>query len=336
MMSKFKIKAIIVFQLFMLTVFSGCAQSAEWPKPINLSSALDSTGIIELSGLYYNSTKQTLYAIQDNGGLYLLAYNSANRQFEKRGFATQLGGPEGITQVNESVNEFYTIDEKNYEIRRFSHTGNLCNITLQHRWSLLLEASHMINTDNDGPEGIAFIPDSYLKKVGFLSSETDEKYLSKKGMGGLIFIAHQKRGYIWVYDVNPNKDDDYVFVGKYKTEKNESCDLSFDKSTGLLYILHNTDENSLEVTDLTTKGHIGKMKFSTVAEYTLVTPDGNKNVEGVAVIPKFNNQPNSGFILCRDVSIEDKTEETRNCIWWFNPILLEGSVVKNWNKLSKK
>ena len=44
-------------------------------------------------------------------------------------------------------------------------------------------------------------------------------------MCGLVFIAHQNGGYLWVFDVNPNVTDDFAFVGKYKTNRNESCDL---------------------------------------------------------------------------------------------------------------
>lgn len=321
-----------------LSVFSSCAQtsSGNWPSPKNITSILDSSGVIELSGLHYNPMKNTLYAVQDNGGLYLLKHDVKTNNFVQLGNTIHLGGPEGICQVNYELDEFYTIDEKNYEICRFSHNADLSKVTLMHKWSLLLEASHMVNTDNDGPEGIEFIPDSYLKKAGFVSSETDEKYVSKKGMGGLIFIAHQKKGLIWVFDVNPEKDDDYEFVGKYKTSQNESCDLAFDRSTGLLYILHNTDGNSLEVTDLTTKGHVGKERFNTVAEYPIPNLKGNKNIEGVAITPKFSNTDTSGFWLCRDVSIEESVKESEDCIWWFSPFEMEGKEVKNWNKSFKK
>lgn len=322
-----------------LSVFSSCAQSSSgnWPSPKNITSILDSSGVIELSGLHYNPMKNTLYAVQDNGGLYLLKHDVKSNNFVQLGNTIHLGGPEGICQVDYALDEFYTIDEKNYEIRRFSHNADLSKVTLMHKWSLLLEASHMINTDNDGPEGIEFIPDSYLKAAKFISTETNDKYCSKKGMGGLIFIAHQKKGLIWVYDVNPNQDDDYEFVGKYKTSKHESCDLSFDRSTGLLYILHNTDGNSLEVTDLSIRGkREGKQKFFTVGEFTLPKPSGSQNIEGVAVIPKFATPNCSGILLCRDISVDEKVAEAQNCIWWFTPFTLQGNLVKNWNRLSKR
>lgn len=334
-MNKFTSNFLI---LSFLPLFYSCAQtnSRNWPSPQNITNVMDTRGIIELSGLHYNPVKNLLYAVQDNGGLYVLKYNSVTNQFTKVGNTIHLGGPEGIAQVNYAVDEFYTIDEKNYEIRRFTHNADLSKVNLLHKWNLLLDASHMVNTDNDGPEGIEFIPDSYLKKAGFVSSETDEKYTSKKGMGGLIFIAHQKKGYIWVFDVNPEKDDDYEFVGKYKTNQNESCDLTFDRSTGLLYILHNTDNNSLEMTDLTTKGHVGKERFNTVAEYPIPNPKGNKNVEGVAITPKFATPQKCGVWLCRDVSIEENIKESEDCIWWFSPFTMEGDRIKNWNKPAKK
>jgi len=79
----------------------------------------------------------------------------------------------------------------------------------------------------------------------------------------LIFIAHQDGGYVWVFDVNPAVTNDFAYVGKYKTNETESCDAAFDRSTGLLYILHNTGDNYLEVTDMTTTLVSGEYKFAT-------------------------------------------------------------------------
>ncbi|MEI2422326.1 hypothetical protein V6O07_18745, partial [Arthrospira platensis SPKY2] len=98
-----------------------------------------------------------------------------------------------------------------------------------------------------GPEGISFVPDNWLQTSGFVSSQTGQPYTSTKGMGGLMFIAHQDGGFVWVFDINPNQTNDFLYVGKYKTSRTESCGLSFDSSTGMLYILHNVGDNFLEV-----------------------------------------------------------------------------------------
>src|SRR5690606_39091409 len=113
------------------------------------------------------------------------------------------------------------------------------------------------------------IPDQNLAQANFQSTVTGGVYTSQKGAGGLFFIAHQNGGYIWVFDINPEVSDDFAFVGKYKTSRNESCDLAFDASTNLLYVLHNIGANYLQITDLSLEGAAAEPTLTTVAEYFL-------------------------------------------------------------------
>lgn len=139
-------------------------------------------------------------------------------------------------QVDYEASIFYTVDEKNYEIRQYVPNQDYTSITLMKKWRLLTPNTPMPDTGNDGIEGIVFVPDKHLQSIGFVSSQTGLPYTSTKGMGGLIFIAHQTEGYVWVYDVNPTLSFDVAYVGKYKTNRKESCDIAFDRTTGLLYI----------------------------------------------------------------------------------------------------
>lgn len=329
---------IIFFSLFLLiSVTISCGQSGRssvplgWPEPKNITGAIDSAGVSELSGLHWNPDLNRLYVLGDNGQLYVLQLDAAKKGFTLIGEAHKLGGPEGITQVDYAANEFYTIDEKHYEIRRFTHNPDFSNVTLVHKWNLLGDNAGMIDTGNDGPEGIVFVPDRYLAAIGFVSSETDEEYTSTKGMGGLIFIAHQKKGLIWVFDVNPDKDNDIALVGKYKTNRNESCDLAFDRSTGLLYILHNADENTVEVTDMSSTQHSGKGKFVMKTEYQIPNPTGNINIEGMAITPKFPDSKQVSVWLCRDVSDDESVDYQKDCLWWYRPFASEGTWLKKQN-----
>jgi hypothetical protein len=328
--------AMIIQLLFLASATNSCGQSGlnsaknGWPEALNITNVMDSAGVSELSGLHWNPDLNRLYAIADNGRLHVLQLDVTHKKFTQIADMKKLGGPEGITQVDYSANEFYTIDEKHYEIRRFTHNADFSNVTLSHKWNLLADYSGMVDTGNDGPEGIVFVPDKYLSAVGFVSPETDEVYTSKKGMGGLIFIAHQKKGLIWVFDVNPDKDDDFSLVGKYKTNRNESCDLAFDRSTGLLYILHNADENTIEVTDMSSTQHSGKGRFVMKNEYKIPNPTGNINIEGLAVAPKFADPKNVSLWLCRDVSDDESVDFQKDCLWWYRPFATEGKVVKDW------
>jgi hypothetical protein len=296
--------------------------SQSWNAAQNLTSVMDTEGILELSGLHWNPDLQRLFAVEGDGRLHVLQLSADGLSFSEIADKAVPDGPEGITQVDFAASEFYTIDENNYEIRRFSYTGNFSNIGMEHSWNLTAAPSPMEDTGNTGPEGIAFIPDASLAAAGFVDA-TGNTYTSVKGMGGLMFIAHQDGGYIWVFDINPDVDDDFAFVGKYKSNRAESCDLAFDRSTGLLYMLHSTSANRIEVTDLTSSIVADERKLTKIAEYLVAVPDGDTNVEGFALAPKC---PETGAVsawLCRD--IEDGGEELTDVLRWFSPFASDGA-----------
>ncbi|MEP7263453.1 MAG: hypothetical protein ABI772_03090 [Bacteroidota bacterium] len=299
--------------------------SESWTAAVNLTSVMSVSGLTELSGLYWNGTTNRLYVSHGDGRLRVLQLNTVTNTFSQIGNILVPAGPEGITQVNNSANEFYTIDEDNYQIRKFTNSVNYDTVTLSKSWNILAAPSTMLNTGNTGPEGIAFVPDSFLTASGFVSQVTGLPYTSVKGMGGLIFIAHQDQGYIWVFDVNPSVSNNFAYVGKYKTNKTESCDLSFDRSTGLLYILHNTGVNTLETTDLTSSIVSGSRKFTTRTEYVLSNPSGNINVEGFAIASKCSDSTHVSVWMCRDVESTESSTYKTDCIRWFNPFNAPGT-----------
>jgi hypothetical protein len=298
--------------------------SSSWPSAENLTGIMSTAGVTEASGLHWNPLTQRLYLVQDDGRLRVLQYSAGTDSFSALANKTIPGGPEGITQVDFSANEFYVVDENNYEIRKFSNSENFSNITETHHWDLLQPPSPIPDTGNTGPEGICFVPDAALAAVGFVSATSGNAYTSAKGMGGLIFIAHQNGGYLWVFDVNPNADNDFLYVGKYKTNRSESCDLAFDRSTSLLYILHNIDSNYLEVTDLGSSIESGERKMHDVSEYFIANPTMNVNVEGVAITPKCDEIGNASVWLCRDVSTSEGSLST-DVLRRFKPFASDGA-----------
>jgi len=321
-----KLKYLIALAT-VVNVICGNAQSAwpavQWASAVNLSAVYPSDAI-GLSGMYWNSYTNRLYTIGDKGYFYALQYNKTSNAYTLIGTNSSMNGPEAVTMVNDSVNEFYTIDENSYQIRKYTHAANFSTITMSKYWYLLQSPSPMTDTGNTGPEGICFVPDKYLKRIGFISSKTGTTYTSTKGMGGLIFIAHQDGGYVWVFDVNPAVTNDFAYVGKYKTNETESCDAAFDRSTGLLYILHNTGDNYLEVTDMTTTLVSGEYKFATKKEFYIPNPSGSINVEGFALSPKYPASTNMGVWLCRDVKLADNADAVR----WFSTFSAEGTDIR--------
>ncbi len=166
-----------------------------------------------------------------------------------------------------------------------------------------------------------------MTSANFVSQVTGLPYVSQKGMGGLFFIAHQDGGFIWVFDVNSNTNDDFLFVGKYKTNRSESCDLSFDFSTGLLYTLHNTDGNILEATTLSSTIVGSNRKFDMVNEYVLPVPSSNTNIEGFAITEKCPSTNTVSAWLCRDISSSESSSVLTDALRWFLPFASDGTCV---------
>ena len=314
--------------LFLFATLSSQAQSPwpgeNWSSATPLTTVMNSAGLLELSGLHWNPLNNRLYVVHGDGRLRVMQLDIPSHTFSQIGNKSISGGPEGITQADFAANEFYTIDENNYEIRKYTHTTNFTTVTETKHWNLLQSPSPMVDTGNTGPEGIIFVPDTNLASAGFVSSVTQQPYTSVKGAGGLFFVAHQDGGYVWVFDVNPNVNNDFTYVGKYKTNRNESCDLSFDRSTGLLYILHNLSSNYIELTDLSL-AQVSETKFATVSEYFVANPaDGNTNIEGFAVMPKCESAVTGSAFLCRDVESNANAAIKLDAIRWFEPYLADG------------
>ncbi len=316
---KYLVAACFLF-IFSIPIFS---QTINWPaqswtNATNLTPKMNQTDLIELSGLHWNPITKRLYVVQDNGRLRVLQFNPIDNDYIEIATTTIDGNPEGIMQVDYESSIFYTVDEKKYEIRQYIPNQNFTSVPLMKKWRLLTPNTPMPDTDNDGIEGIVFVPDEHLQAIGFVSSETGLPYTSTKGMGGLVFVAHQTEGYIWVFDVNPDLSFDLEYVGKYKTNRKESCDLAFDRTTGLLYILHNVGKNFLEVTDLSLEQVSGEYKFVTLKEYSLSNPtDGNDNIEGFAITPMCESNGQVSVFLCRDVNSSGTEEQKADVLRLF-------------------
>lgn len=287
----------------------------DWNTGKNITKNMSKNGVNELSGLHWSPALNRLYAIQDNGGLHILQMDTVKGKLRQIAHLEGLGGPEGVTQVTDNPDEFYTIDEKSCEIRRYTHADDFSSLTMVGSWNLKAAPSNMTLLNNEGPEGIEFVPDRYLKH--FVSSITGKPYRSAKGMNGLLFIAHQEKGLIWVYDVNPLKNNDFAFVGTYRSSRDESCDLAFDRSTGLLYMLHNASRNYLEATDLSTTVEGGAYRFVTTREYLIPKVPGNDNIEGFALSPEQGTGSSCNAWLCRDVDSHEKGKDRKDCLRWF-------------------
>jgi len=187
------------------------------------------------------------------------------------------GDLEGICQADFRKDRVYLMVEGDDTIREYD-TSNYGRAVLRNEWDL---SAHVpIYRNGLGSEGITFVPDEWLKKGQFTDADGNP-YVSQGGMGGLMFVAHQNGGRIYVFDLDATNKD-IRFVGAYKSSREESSDLEFDRTSGLLYVWHNTGPNYLEVAQLSSVADGKERRLTTIREF--IGPKAG-NLEGFAVAP---------------------------------------------------
>ena len=228
-----------------------------WRQAKNLSDLGDFKK--NLSGAHWNSKKQRLYVVINNPAtIYELSLE--NMDFIQTKKISAKGDFEGITMTSDDSELVYVMGEGCECIIEY----NVKTQTRNKEWRLdgLIKAS-----GNQGPEGIAFIPDEFLDEaIG----------TSKLGMNGLFVIAHQNGGDLYFYDLDL-KGSKANLIKKVATRSSESSGLEFDVSEAKLYIWHNVGSNSIEIVKptLNESGYLDLIKHI----------DGPKtgNLEGISV-----------------------------------------------------
>ncbi len=235
-----------------------------------------------LSGAHWNHATRTLWVCINGPGRFWaivptpqggLAVDTAGGQI---GEFSVPGDIEGITQVEGDDASVYVLLEDLDRIRRYD-VSSLGHPVLIGEFNILPYVPAY--RDGAGSEGITFVPDSSLAARGFVDAH-GQPCTSRYGLGGLMFVAHQRDGAVYVFDLDPVRNA-VTFVGRYITSRGESSGLEFGGSSASLYIWHNTDGNYLERTDLTSQvGADGARRFMTVQEFR--GPKGG-NLEGIAI-----------------------------------------------------
>jgi hypothetical protein len=187
--------------------------------------------------------------------------------------------------VDFSADELYTLSETQGRLARV--TGLNDSAIVAQVWNFNEQNNGYAlppeTPTGDGAEGVTFVPDAWLHASGFRYPDGSTFLGSTRGMHGLIFVAHQVAGRVFVFDVNPDVSEDFINHGSFLTSSTESCGLAFDRSVGQLYIWHNpTDsKNSLEVSRLTSNAAVGVLDRYEVQDSR--TPIGN--FEDIAIVP---------------------------------------------------
>lgn len=288
------------FAFFLLAASSAHAADP-WPAESN-TSAVQLTSIdsglnaANWSGAFWNPDARRLWLACNSGYFWALAEDGAGRfQVATNAAGVQAkwspgGDLEAICQTDSDTDLVYLMDENGW-IREYDvRTNGVINATRS--WDVQALCPE---TDGSGGEGLAFIPDEFLRRQGFCDANGN-LYVSTNGMGGLMFIGYQYDGFVYALDLNRTFNT-YGFVGRYKTGRTETADLEFDRASGKLYVWHNTGSNYLEVVELHSVVDGADRRLRPLAEY--VGPRTG-NLEGFAVVPSAATNDSGGCILTDD------------------------------------
>lgn len=258
-----------------------------WPAETN-TAAIKLTTIdpglntVNWSGAFWNPEKRMLWLacnsgyfwalVEDGAGSFRVATNAAGTPAKW----TPGGDLESICQADLNEEAVYALDEDGW-IRKFNVSQY--GIVQQIRsWDI---RPHCPETSGGlGPEGIAFVPNEWLRRERF-SGSNGVPVVATNGLEGLMLIGHQDGGYVHAFDLDPSSTN-YTYLGRLKTGRSETAGLEFDRSAGLLYIWHNTGPNYLEVVELGSYAESGERRLRQVKEY--YGPRAG-NLEGFAMTP---------------------------------------------------
>ena len=280
-------KVQVVIALLFLALRSMQSMAVEpWPAESNalatkLTQVDPGLSAANWSGASWNPETRTLWLacnsgyfwalVEDGADSFMVATNAAGTEAKW----SPRGDLEGICQADYTQPVVYLMDE-NSSIREYDVSR--CGVVAQNRsWRI---SDQCPEVGGVGPEGLTFVPDEWLKRQGFRGTD-GSLCTSTNGMGGLMFVGHQNGGYVHAFDLN-RLNDGYGYVGRFKTGRSETAGLEFDRTTGKLYIWHNTGINYLEVTGLDSYVDGADRRLRQIIEYA---GPRRGNLEGFALVP---------------------------------------------------
>ncbi|ABW13663.1 conserved hypothetical protein [Parafrankia sp. EAN1pec] len=187
--------------------------------------------------------------------------------------------PDGVMVATERDNNGSTSLPK---IARFdvSSTATALNATAE--WDLTSDLPAV--AANSGPEGIAWIPDSFLTAHGFRDEHTSAAYnpASYPGHGsGLYFVGLEANGTIYAYALDQTGGG-YTRIATAPSGFAGVMDLEYEPSTGHLWAAcDDTCQGRTATLDVNAQGQL-----AVTAVYERPTGMANYNNEGFAIAPQ--------------------------------------------------
>lgn len=268
---------------FLLCALALPASADMWPAESFSASANTTVAGMEsdLSGAFWSPSDASLWVVRQNRQVWKMQASGGTLVVVGHWTSLPTGGDlEAITRVDPAdTSTFCVLHEDNGTVNRIDVSGG--SASLVRSWRLTLGGHMPSESGGAGPEGMTFVPDAWLG--GFVDGSGQPR-TSLHGMGGLLFVGHQIDGHVYVFDLDPDNDDVFDFVGEYATSRSEVAALEFDGANGLLYIFHGDGLNETEITDLTSSITGSDRTFTSVRTYGQPpSAGGNTNMEGIAL-----------------------------------------------------
>lgn len=305
-----------------------------WSAAVNLTS-IEGAGTndfqVDLSGLFWNAQSRRMWVCrngpasttskvwrlkEDGAGGWVVDGGTTSARCEWTGF----NDAEAITQADMSSNFVYVLAEGEDVIRLYN-LSTPGAVSLVRTYAI---STHLPTDGGDGAEGLTFVPDAHLRAGGFVNS-AGVPTVSQKGMGGLFFVGHQNGGRVYVFDLSAS-DATFTFVGAYLTNASETAELCFDRSTGLLLVLHGAGVNTIEVCALSSTISGSERRLSTIETLGPPTGSSGQNIEGLAV---FANGDSTGGVAGRRSLFLTIDDGGATSLLWFKQF--ENVCRADWN-----
>ncbi len=277
-----RIKALGFCTVLALSLTITPAAAAGWPGGAAAPADAAGTFGTNLSGLSFEGPG-VVWAVRNGPGtLYRLVPDGARWRIDRARplrFADGRGDPdaEGVVSTPDGV---FVVSERDNDAGVSAPTvlryGTGSNATAQWRLSGMPRVG-----PNDGPEGIAWVPDSYLTAGGF-TDDTGKLYdpADYPGHGsGLFAVGLEATGTVYLYAL---RDSGSELVAKFASGQGQVMELEFDGTR----LWATCDGNCKgRATALAVSGG----KFGVTATYDRPAKLPNVNLEGFAIAPNCVN-----------------------------------------------
>ncbi len=229
------------------------------------------------SGAHWNPGTRTLWLCRDTGQVRAYRLTGTGWRFDKR---WNLNGVdcEGVTQWGGAPRRVLILAETQQQIREYDlSTASAVRLRT---WDI----SGLV-ADDDGMEGMAFVPDAALAG-GFVAGDGRPYPESGSDLGGLVFVSYQETGDLYALDLEVGGA--VHLVGVYTGGLTNTRGLEFDPSTGILYAIDGSRFAAMRLSS--------KRAFD--IELATESP-GPSGVEGLALTP-FGDAVHWGLVTDDD------------------------------------